>query len=43
MARGIQSEKLLNRRAVGEFNGILSPAGKFFETAEKEDLHANGL
>jgi len=43
MARGIESEELLDRGGIGEVNGILSPAGKFFEAAEKEDLYANCL
>src|SRR5438874_1993793 len=43
MARGIKSEKFLDRRGVGELDGILGMAGEFFETAEKQDLHANRL
>ena len=43
MARGIESEELLDRPGVGELGGILSPAGEFFEAAEKEDLYANCL
>ncbi len=43
MPRGVESEELLDRGGIGEVNGILSPAGKFFEAAEKEDLYANCL
>jgi hypothetical protein len=41
--RRIESEKLLDRRGVGELDGILGVAGEFFEAAEKQDFHANRL
>ena len=43
MARGVLSKELLDGRGVCELGGILGLAGKFLETAEKEDLDANCL
>jgi hypothetical protein len=43
MARGVESEKLLDCPGVGEFGGVLGLADEFFETAEKQDLHANRI
>lgn len=43
MARGIEGEKLLDRRGVCELDGIFGKAGEFLETAEKQNLHANCL
>lgn len=41
MARGVESEELLDCRGVCELGGILSVAGEFLKAAEKQDLHAN--
>ena len=38
----IESEKLLDRRGVGELGGVFGMAGEFLEAAEKEDGDANG-
>lgn len=35
MARGVESEKLLDRHSVCELDGILGMAGEFLEAAEK--------
>jgi hypothetical protein len=43
MARGVESEKLLDRRGVYELDGIVGAAGEFLEAAEKEDADANRL
>jgi hypothetical protein len=42
MARGVESEKLLDGRGVGELGGVFGMAGEFLEAAEKEDGDANG-
>src|SRR5437016_908226 len=43
MTRGVESEKLLERRGVCELDGVLGMAGEFLEAAEKEDRDANRL
>jgi len=43
MARGVENEKLLDCRGIGELEGILGMAGEFLESAEKQDFHANRL
>src|SRR5260370_41847367 len=41
IARGIETEELLDRRGGDELGGVLGMAGQFPEAAEKQDLHAN--
>jgi len=43
MARGIESEKLLDRGGVCKLDGMLGMAGEFLEAAEEEDRDANRL
>jgi len=43
MARGTESEKLLDRRGVCELDGMLGMACEFLEAAEKEDGDTNRL
>ncbi len=43
MARGIQTEELLDRRGVCELGGVLGMASEFLEAAEKQDRYANRL
>jgi len=43
VARRVDSEKLFDCRGVSQLGGVLGVAGELFETAEKEDRHANRL
>lgn len=40
---GVESKELFDCSGVGKVNGVFCVAGKIFETAEEQDLDANGL
>src|SRR5258708_4764294 len=43
IARGIETEELLDRRGVRELSDVLGMAGQFLEAADKQALHADRL